>query len=264
MGLVFDMKRFAVHDGPGIRTTIFLKGCPLRCAWCHNPESISPKAEVRHKQIKLDGKTFTQEEIIGKEMSVEEAVKEVLKDKKYWEHSEGGVTISGGEPLLQADYTIALLKALKAENIHTCLDTCAYAPQEVVEEAAKYTDLFLFDVKSINDENHQNFTERSNQKILSNLKVLLAGGSQVHIRVPVIPGVNNEASHTQEYIQFLLPYQDKIKQIDLLPFHNTAKHKYKKESMPEIYEKAQSMSNEDLIPMQETFIAQGFTTKIGG
>ncbi len=264
MGLIFDIKRFAVHDGPGIRTTVFFKGCPLRCAWCHNPESISPKPEIKHKQVKLDGTTFVQKEEIGKEMSVDEVVAEVLKDRKYWEHSEGGVTLSGGEPLLQANFTLALLKALKKENVHTAVDTCGFVSQKHLLEAAKIANLFLFDLKLVPEEQHKQFTEQSNQKILKNLEALLNAGANLRIRIPVIPGVNNDEANINAFIDFLDPFKDKIQQVDLLPFHNTAKHKFSKEQLPEIYQTAQTMSKDDLVPTQTKFIERGINAGIGG
>ncbi|HPL06444.1 MAG TPA: radical SAM protein, partial [Bacteroidales bacterium] len=165
-GLVFDIKRFAVHDGPGIRTTLFLKGCPLNCAWCHNPEGTSPEPQTVAKSISVDGQVFQEEEKVGLNMSVEQVMQELLKEKVFMDCSEGGVTFSGGEPLMQPAFLKSLLVACKKEGMHTAVDTSGYAKLSVIQDIAPYTDLFLYDLKLMDDKAHRHFTTVSNKLIL--------------------------------------------------------------------------------------------------
>jgi len=161
-GIIFDIKRFAVHDGPGIRTTFFLKGCPLNCWWCHNPESIS-------KGIFFDKK---QNVAIGKKYSVQDILIEAEKDRIFFDESDGGITLSGGEPLLQYEFTLEIVKELHQAGFHVSLDTTGYTSEKRISEIAEYVDLFLFDLKHLNDSLHKKFTGVSNIQILNNLRLL--------------------------------------------------------------------------------------------
>ncbi|OYT13869.1 MAG: hypothetical protein B6I19_02890 [Bacteroidetes bacterium 4572_114] len=165
-GIVFDIKRFAIHDGPGIRTTIFLKGCPLKCWWCHNPESQDIKTFTDVKTIVLDGAPFEKQEEIGKLMSVEELLEIIEKESVFYDESGGGVTFSGGEPLLQHEFLLEILKALKQKNIHTTVDTCGFAKWEIFEQIIDYTDLFLYDLKHIDQKKHKLFTGADNKQMI--------------------------------------------------------------------------------------------------
>ena len=150
--MIFDIKRFAVHDGPGIRCTVFLKGCLAHCWWCHNPESQLLEPEMTTKKQTLDGRSFVEKEIVGKIMSVGEVMTEIKKDTIYYDESGGGVTLSGGEPLMQAEFLSALVKSCRKEKIHTALDTSGYASTEILRSLIDLIDLYLFDIKIINDE----------------------------------------------------------------------------------------------------------------
>jgi pyruvate formate lyase activating enzyme len=225
--LVFDIRHFSVHDGPGIRTTVFLKGCPLSCAWCHNPESqlFEPEACVRIRRI--DDKEFPITETIGKPMSVVEVMGEVAKDIVIFDESNGGVTFSGGEPLSQHDYLKALLIACKSKEIHTAVDTSGYASKTVVESIMSYADLFLFDLKLANDEEHRKYTGVSNKPILENLDLIINSRKKVIIRIPLIQDITDTDINLKALRDVIQKYPS-IERVDLLPFHNIAKSKYER------------------------------------
>ena len=188
--LVFDIQRFCIHDGPGIRTTVFLKGCPLRCAWCQNPES------QRRRPESMFG------ECVGRAMSVEEILREVLRDRAYYE-GEGGLTLSGGEPLLHYRFVTELLRAAKAEGLHTCIETCGQAPQRAVGDVLPYTDLFFFDLKHLDPEAHARLTGAHHRAILANARKLAALGAPVVFRVPIVPGANDDRGNIDRTAAFL-------------------------------------------------------------
>lgn len=257
-GCYFALKRFAVHDGPGIRTTLFLKGCPLSCLWCHNPEGKSFKPQIafyKHKctnclrcanvcknnvhnfdnehLVTRDNCAFCSDcadacfndaiEVFGKTVSVDEALKMVLEDRLFYETSSGGVTVSGGEPLMQAEFLKALLKNLKEQNIHTAVDTCGYAPQEAFNSVLPYTDLFLYDIKAFKEETHVKLTGKSNKLIWDNLEYVTKNGKQVIIRFPFVPGYND--SEAEEIAKKLTEFNN-ILSVDILPYHNFSSSKY--------------------------------------
>lgn len=230
-GLIFDIRRFCVHDGPGIRTTIFFKGCPLRCIWCHNPESINPNHETLPQALKLGQETIIREQTIGKEMSLEEVLKEVLVDKAFFEQSQGGVTLSGGEPLMQAAFAVNLLKNLHQLGIHTALDTSGYAPQQTFLDTLPFTSLFLFDLKHLRNSKHTELTGQSNVLILKNLSLLLNHNASVIIRFPLMPGLNDDEDNLSA-LRTLLQRHSQIKELHILPFHRTANAKYKALGLP--------------------------------
>lgn len=178
--VVFEIEKFATHDGPGIRTVVFLKGCPLRCMWCHSPESWDPRPE-RYP----DGMT------VGKSMTVDEVLREVLADKDFYEASGGGLTLSGGEPLFRWEFAAALLTKAKAAGVRTALETSGYAPPLAVEKVAHVCDLWLFDVKGMDAAKHREHTGVDNAAILRNLRWLSAQGAKIVLRCPMIPGVND-------------------------------------------------------------------------
>ena len=217
---VFDVKRFAVHDGPGIRTTVFLKGCPMDCWWCHNPESRKSDPEVVIYKRRLGEKEIDYKHTYGKSMAINELLYEIKKDILFHEESGGGVTFSGGEPLYQPQALLEILKLCKEKGIHTTVDTCGYAQWKYYERIIPFTDLFLFDLKLLDPEKHEKFTGVKNKLILTNLKRLVNNGVNVELRIPVIPGVNDSQEEINIFIQFILNTFTAIPKIHLLPYHN--------------------------------------------
>ena len=237
---IFDIERNSFVDGPGIRTTVFFKGCNLKCKWCHNPESQSFEKQIlfyqnkctrcgRCKDLTVDDENFIcfndAKEICGKEYSVDEVLKEVIKDKAFYETSGGGVTFSGGECMLQIDFLTEILKKCKENGIHTAVDTAGHIPWESFEKIIPDTDLFLYDIKAMNDEIHKEYTGVSNSLILENLARLLKSNVGVWVRVPIIPGVNDSEDEMKKIKSFFEAngYPEKV---ELLPYHAMGEHKY--------------------------------------
>ena len=249
MGIIFDIKRFAIHDGTGIRTTVFLKGCPLNCWWCHNPESQS--FGINNSELR---------EGIGPKISVKELVEEIEKDTIFFDESNGGVTFSGGEPLSQAIFLKNVLLECKKRDIHTTLDTSGYADTETFEDIAKYVDLFLFDLKLIDDKKHQKYTGVSNEQILINLRRLSDLGSNIIIRIPVIPGINDT---DEDILQFIHVLKDlRIKGIDLLPYHKIAAHKYQKMELVYKMDNISEPSEDSLSRLRDTLKSVRYSNQI--
>ncbi len=260
-GIIFNIQRYSIHDGPGIRTTVFLKGCPLRCKWCSNPESINPFPELFLRKDRCDhceqcietcvpNAIFFEDDLIqinrsqcnlcmkcievcpsdviqrtGKIVSVQEIITEVLKDELFYNNSGGGVTISGGEPLYQFEFTLNLLKEFKKKVLHTTLDTTGYAKGEDFEQILPYTDLILFDIKHLDSEIHKKETGIPNEMILDNLERSLKNNKRIWIRVPVIPNFNDSIQYMEKLAKFLS--HKAIEKISLLNYHEWGKHKYK-------------------------------------
>ncbi len=254
-GRIFDIQRFSTHDGPGVRTIVFLKGCALRCKWCCNPESQSFEIEEMKQG---DGyKT------IGKDVMVGEVIKTVLKDMPYYKRSGGGITLSGGESLLQPEFATALLKAAKDSGINTAIETTGIADREVIEKFIPVTDLFLMDIKHFDSEKHKAFTTKPNEKILANAKYIAENAKKLIIRVPVIPGFNDTREEIGQICAYttLLP---NVNEIHLLPYHRMGRDKYTGlgrdypmgDVLPPTAEKM-----EELKRVAEAF---GLTVRIGG
>ena len=239
-GTIFNIQRFCTDDGPGIRTTVFFKGCNLRCAWCHNPESQAPVPQLMRYSHKCVGcgrcrdisETDTDfvclhdaREYCGKEYTPDELLREALKDKIFYETSGGGITCSGGECMLQIDCLEELLKQCKTNGIHTAVDTAGHVPYEYFERILPYTDLFLYDIKCMNSEKHRQYTGVGNERILENLKRLLQSDAPVWIRIPVIPSVNDTLEEMRAIQQYWEQYGTP-KKIELLPYHAMGEHKY--------------------------------------
>ncbi len=237
---IFDIQRNSYVDGPGIRTTVFFKGCNLRCKWCHNPESQNIKKDIlfyknkctgcgRCKDLTVDNESFfcfnDAKEICGKEYTVDEVFSEVIKDKAFYETSGGGVTFSGGECMLQIDFLLEILKKCKENGIHTAVDTAGHVPWEYFEKVIPYTDLFLYDIKSMDNETHKKYTGVGNELILENLSKLLKTNVNVWIRFPVISDVNDSEEEMKKMNNFFKTnaYPEKI---ELLPYHAMGEHKY--------------------------------------
>jgi pyruvate formate lyase activating enzyme len=262
-GMIFDIKKFSIHDGPGIRTTVFLKGCPLSCAWCHNPEGIAPARQVMVWEnrclrcgtcmtlcsagaIHAVGDGFVTDrdvcvlcgecvancpagarEITGREVTVAEIMADVAKDTIFYDESGGGVTFSGGEPLLQSKFLRSLLQTCREREIHTAVDTTGFAAPTVLDRISHLVDLFLYDLKLMDDEKHRQYTGVSNALIHSNLKRLSAGGHAIVIRVPIIPGVNDDDENITRTGEFVSTLAHRHR-VDILPYHNTAEDKYRR------------------------------------
>ena len=248
-GTVFNIQRFCTNDGPGIRTTVFLKGCPLNCLWCHNPEGQNPDKQIlfyRDKcthcgkcaDLTVDDADFfcvnDAKKICGKDLLAEEIMTEVLKDRVYYKNSGGGLTLSGGEPLGHFVFALELLRLAKAEGLHTCVETSGCTPTEEVLEIAKFTDLFLFDWKITNSEEHKKYTGTGNELIKKNLLELDKSGAKIILRCPIIPGVNDKAEHF-EGISALANSLKGVLEVQIEPYHSLGVHKYaalSKESSP--------------------------------
>lgn len=298
-GMIFNIMRFSVSDGPGIRTTMFMKGCSLRCRWCHNPEAVASQPEIIYRQercvrcgdcfgacphsaiVPQDGYYVTvrqrclqcgtcvevcvsdAREIVGKEMTVAEAMQEIERDVIFYDESGGGVTFSGGEPLLQHQFLSELLKACKTKNIHTAIDTSGFADAEILQEISHHTDLFLYDLKVLDDAKHTEFTGVSNGLILQNLVRLVRWGKHVIVRVPIIPGFNDDPADITQLGRFVAGLRS-IKEIQLLPFHHSGIAKYerlgKEYTMPAVLPPSQ----QQLTEIAGQLSKYGITTRIGG
>lgn len=263
-GLIFDIKRFSVNDGPGIRTTVFFKGCPLNCWWCHNPESRSCDREQITITRKLNGKEFRHQETVGKMLTVEEVMIEILKEAVFYETSGGGVTFSGGEPLLQSEFVADLARECRHMNIHTCLDTSGYCDPCLFRELLPEFDLYLYDVKILDRDKHIHYTGYPNDEILANLKQLDISGVPYIIRVPVIPGVNDDSKSMEELKTYLLSLSHPFKEIHFLPYHPLAGNKLKNLGMEDKMDKSVSVNESELHKLVKEFEQAGFSVKIGG
>jgi pyruvate formate lyase activating enzyme len=267
-GIVFDVQRASMHDGPGIRTTVFLKGCQLRCAWCHNPESQRRRPELGFDAAKCAGcracagacaqgvHAFDPAgrhlvafdrciaagacvaacpsealRLYGGETTVDEIMRDVVKDRAFYEASGGGLTLSGGEPTVQLAFCLALLRAAKAAGIHTCVETCGFAPRESFEALAPLTDLFLFDYKDADGARHAANTGVSNERILDNLRWLHGQGAAIVLRCPLVPGVNDDDAHLRS-IGALRRELPRLAGVDLLPYHEAGFGKYERLGRP--------------------------------
>ena len=246
---IFDIQRASFVDGPGIRTTVFFKGCNLRCAWCHNPESQSPKIEMLFHKNRCAGCGKCKEkcpnsfekcdfcgkcallcphdarEICGKEYTALEVMSEIIKDKSLYENSGGGVTFSGGESMLQIDFLEELLKCCKNEGIHTAVDTAGHLPFEYFERIIPYTDLFLYDLKCFDADVHKKYTGVTNRLILDNLGRLLKANVPLWVRIPIVPTVNGSTDEMKS-IKAMLDSFGTPQKIELLPYHKMGEHKY--------------------------------------
>lgn len=291
-GAIYDIQKFCLDDGPGIRTTVFFKGCPLRCKWCANPESQAVKPEIGHhytlcvecgkcvancpqqaitiiggdKKLAIDRKKckvcgtcvngciYKALTLYGHVSTVEEIFENVNKDKAYYKRSGGGVTLSGGEILMQADFAAGLLKRCHEGGLHTCVETCGFAPEEKFRKIIPYLDMFLFDLKSLNNEVHKKWTGCSNEPILRNLDIAMDSNSQVVIRFPLMPTIND----TEEN---LILMRDKLVElnkrkpvrIEIMPYHNFGSVKYTMTDREYEVKQLKTPTSESLRKIQKMF-----------
>lgn len=254
-GRIFDIQRFSTHDGPGIRTIVFLKGCALRCRWCCNPESQSFEIETMIQ----NGVPKT----MGRDVTVGEVLKEVLKDRPYYNRSGGGVTLSGGESLLQPDFAAALLEECKNNGIGTAIETTGFAKTEVVKRLLPFLDTVLMDIKHINSQKHKEFTKQSNEQILENAKVIANEAQKLIIRVPVIPTFNDTVGEIADIAEFAASLPN-VDEIHLLPYHNMGRDKYTGLGRDYGMGDLKSPTNELMGVLVQTAQKYGLKAKIGG
>lgn len=260
-GTIFDIKHFAVHDGPGIRQTIFLKGCPLHCVWCHNPESQLSKSQSYKKFIKIDGCEFVRQETLGYEIDAPQLLSEILGDRIFFEESGGGVTFSGGEPCMQSDFLIEMLTLCRQNGIHTAVDTSGFVNKSVFEQIAKQTDLFLYDLKLVDELEHTKYTGVSVLPILENLYWLDSQKISYIIRIPIVPAITDTPENLFGLLSVLTKLEN-CQRIELLPFHNISQHKYERFSIQNQLEHMLSMSAEMLNPVIEYFNKNGISVVV--
>jgi pyruvate formate lyase activating enzyme len=298
-GLVFNIQKYSVQDGPGIRTTVFLKGCPLCCQWCHNPESISPRREIivvsqrctacgecrtvcpfatliagegplppRNDSCTLcaacvDACPTGARQMIGREMPVAEVVAAVVKDRIFYEESGGGVTISGGEPLAQPRFLVALAQALRAAGIHVALDTTGFGGTEPLLAAAAFSDLVLYDLKAFDEARHRELTGVSNRTILANLEALNEVHRNIWIRLPVVPGLNDDLAELEKIAGFVAGLRS-VTLVNLLPFHRSGLHKYERLGWVHAMKGVEAPSAELMERAADVFRRRHLTVKNGG
>ncbi len=264
-GIIFDVKRFAVHDGPGIRTTVFFKGCPLECQWCHNPESRLPQPE----RLRLNGyhrcaRWLRTEEpdVVGKEVTVEDCVREIEKDVVFYDQSGGGVTFSGGEPLMQPEFLRALLRECKEKRIPTAVDTSGHAKWTAIEPLLEYADLFLYDLKLAHEVEHRSWTGVPARVIHQNLRHLHEAGASIVIRVPLIPGITDTSANLTG-IRSLVQELPGIQEMHLLPYNTIAPDKYRRMGKPHSLGRLQKQTPEQLSQIQSLFADSDLSVTTG-
>lgn len=264
-GLIFDIKKFSVNDGPGIRVTFFLKGCPLSCQWCHNPEGISPVNETVKRERRIGTHVISENVEAGRYITGEEVIGILQKERIFFENSGGGVTFSGGEPMMQYEFLEEVLADCRKNGFHTAVDTSGYAPEEAFRRVMPHTDLFLYDLKHLDDARHIELTGVSNTMIKDNLTLLLELGKEVIIRIPVIPGKNDDTDNLSSMRDFINGLGKKsLAGISLLPFHKTGASKNARMNLPD--------RSSGIIPPQDNqmarligfFAGTGLKVTVGG
>lgn len=299
-GWIFDIKHYSLHDGPGIRTTVFLKGCNLNCLWCHNPESISPKPELMHwsgrctrcyscaevcptgainrndsgavnidrKICNLCGKCveaclYNAMQIAGREMSIEDVMQEIEKDRIFYDQSHGGVTLSGGEPLVQNEFTEELLECCRSRGIHTTIETAGFSSSNIFERIAKSTDLVLYDLKFMDDALSRKYTGANNIGIMNNLKLLAANGAETWIRIPLVAGINDDDSNIKKTAAFITSLKT-VRRIGILPYHSGGIEKARRLGKESQFKRFESPSEERLREIEAVFRESNLEVNRGG
>jgi len=289
---IFDIQTFSLHDGPGIRTTVFLKGCTLRCQWCSNPEGFDSKPTLSYQLKKCtqclecvekcptgaltsqNGKLVVQHKkcngcgeciescqtqalkLYGYHADAQEIINLVQKDKSYFDKSGGGITLSGGEVMRQAEFTREILQLAKQAEIHTCIETCGFGKQDDYASILPLVDIFLFDYKLTDPKEHKKYTGQSNKLILENLKFICSSRAKIILRLPVIPKINDNIEHFKAVIALSNKYEN-IEKVEIMPYHNWGEHKYREIglSLPEI--EAESATDQEIANWESTFIEMG-------
>lgn len=298
--LIFDIRRYSINDGPGIRITIFMKGCPLKCAWCHNPESQSPQVQKLYTESKCIGAqdcievcpenalTLTPNGIVtdaekctlcglcaeacptkamemsGKMYDVDELIQIIEKERIHIDHSGGGVTFSGGEPLMFPIFLLDMLKASGEKGLHRAVDTCGFASTETLLKIAKHTDLFLYDLKMMDPAQHKKWTGVDNRLILKNLKILAEKGANINIRIPFIKNVNTDEKSVNDMAKFIASLHGKKQMVNILPYHNIANGKYEKLKMLYDNDQMEEPTELELTKAVQRFSNFGIDVEIGG
>lgn len=299
-GLIFDIKTFAINDGPGIRLTVFFKGCNLNCQWCHNPESMSPKVQKMYNAKKCIGAVKCIEncpnnaleltengiitnydvcnlcgkcaevcptkafEMLGSEIPISELMKKIDNEAIFFDQSGGGVTFSGGEPLMHSDYLLAALKECGKRMYHRVVDTTAFANQEVLLEVAKHTELFLIDLKVMDTQKHKEFTGVSNEKILSNITELAKTNCELIFRIPLIKAVNTSRENIEETAKFMNSLEGNRNIVNLLPYHNIAENKHSRLGVPDNFIEFETPSKYEIEEIVSILKNYGIDATIGG
>jgi len=259
-GFIFDIKRFTLHDGPGIRTTVFFKGCPLLCSWCHNPEGINFQPIIWTQERNLDGSIFLEQETIGRYVDADELFSSIRRDHNFYRESGGGVTFSGGEPLAQVPFLSELLTLCRTAGIHSCVDTSGYASKDDFFQIAQMCDLLLIDLKHANEAMHIKGSGVSNNIIINNIKNIKHFSTPVWLRLPMIPDFNMDTQSWNQMLTLLDEIKSgQISQIHLLPYHQTAAHKYQKCGMEYRMRETKSVHKTDLLPFYQQLSDRGWT-----
>jgi pyruvate formate lyase activating enzyme len=297
-GTCFNIQRYSVHDGPGIRTTVFLKGCPLSCTWCHNPEGLSRELELIVVQdrcvgcgacveacpnppvVNADGRAVTDRRsclrcgscvdvcvagarrLVGQPMTVGELLTEIERDRAFYEESGGGVTFSGGEPFEQHEFLLACLRACRERGLHTAVDTSGHAPRDVILEAATLTDLFLYDLKLLDEARHQELVGVPLAPVLDNLRALDEAGAQIWIRFPLIPGVTDSMDNVNALGRRVASLR--TRRVHLLPFHRMAADKYARIEREWEHAGLEDVSEDRVKEAAEALGAMGLDVRVGG
>ncbi len=263
-GIIFDIKKFAIHDGPGIRTTVFFKGCPLSCRWCHNPESRKEGIETLCVKARRDADAKgTREEVFGRTVSVSEIMAEIQKDRIFYEESGGGATFSGGEPLLQLAFLTELLRECKKCGIQTAVDTSGFVPYDSFECIIELTDIILYDLKLIDKASHLAYVGVDNNLILENFKRLVACHSLVIPRIPLIPGISDSDDNLNDVLSLLASIKG-IQKVSLLPYNKLVEDKLERFHLINEIGHLRTQEKDHLEQLRFKFAEQGYDVSIGG
>jgi pyruvate formate lyase activating enzyme len=258
-GTIFKIKKYALHDGPGIRTTVFFKGCPLSCPWCHNPEGLDPRPQTMSRRTS-SGEIH---ETVGVVIGVDALIKEIEKDVLFYDESGGGVTFSGGEPLAQPEFLEAVLAACNHLDIHAALDTSGFAPVAVLDRILPRLQLVLFDLKIMDEKQHRRYTGMSNRTVLENLKRIDDSRTPARIRIPLIPAITDGDDNIEQIVRFVGTLKTVIG-VDLLPFHRIGNEKYRRLGMTDNTAGTAPPPPERVAAIKRRFESAGLIVSIGG